>query len=322
MLASGAGTPRKLVPAGEDATFPAISRQARRLIYVQQFQDVNIWSINPAGAKAASFPPTVLAASSRLDSSPDFSPDGQRITFQSDRSGSFEIWVCDKDGFHTRQLTSFGHGFTGSPRWSPDGQWIAFDSGTEGKFGIYIVGAEGGRPKRLTDLASENNVPSWSQDSRWIYFSSERSGRAEIWKMPSQGGPMVQVTKQGGLVAAESRDGSSLYYLKGLLGDGRRTLPVSMWQMPTAGGPEHKMLDAVVLRNFTVSEQGIYYERPEQPSGWTIRFLNSATGADVEIGRYTKRPYMGMSLSPDRHTLLFAQVDQEGSDLIDVENVR
>jgi hypothetical protein len=28
-----------------------------------------------------------------------------------------------------------------------------------------------------------------------------------------------------------------------------------------------------------------------------------------------------MSLSPDRHTLLFSQIDQEGSDLMDVENV-
>jgi dipeptidyl aminopeptidase/acylaminoacyl peptidase len=292
------------------------------LVYVRQFQDVNIWSLHLPGATGASGPPTLLAASSRLDTNPDFSPDGRRITFQSDRSGSLEIWTCDRNGFHARQLTFFGYGFTGSPRWSPDGQWIAFDSGVEGKFAIYTVRAEGGRPKRLTDLAFENNVPSWSQDSQWIYFSSERSGRAEIWKMPVQGGPPVQVTQHGGLVVAESRDGRTLYYLRGLLGDGRRTLPASLWQMPTDGGPEHKVLDAVVLRNFTVGEQGIYYERPEPPSGWTIRFRNFATGADVEIGQYTKRPYMGMSLSPDRHTLLFAQIDHEGSDLMEVDNVR
>jgi Tol biopolymer transport system component/tRNA A-37 threonylcarbamoyl transferase component Bud32 len=320
MLASGAGTPRKLLLASENSTSPAISRQARRLICVQRFQDMNIWSMDPSGAAGALNTPTVLAASSRLDTNPDFSRDGRRVTFQSDRSGSLEIWVCDSNGSHARQLTSFGHGHTGTPRWSPDGQWIAFDSNVDGqgKWQIYVAGADGGTPKRLTELAFNDAIPSWSRDGRWIYFSSDRSGRTEIWKIPSQGGPMVQVTQHGGQTVAESSDGRTLYFLKGNLGD---TAPTSLWGMPTAGGPERKLVEGVISRAFSVAEQGIYYERAEQPAGWSIRFLNFATSADVALGRYTKPSYLGMSLSPDRHTLLFSQIDQEGSDLMDVENV-
>jgi len=320
MLASGAGMPRKLPLAGENATSPVISRQARRLIFVQRFQDMNIWSIDLSGAAGAPTTPTVLAASSRLDTNPDFSPDGRRITFQSDRSGSLEVWVCDKSGSHARQLTSFGHGHSGSPRWSPDGQWIAFDSNVDGqgKYQIYVVGADGGTPKRLTELAFNSAIPRWSRDGRWIYFSSERSGRVEIWKMPSRGGPAVQVTKQGGQTGEESLDGRTLYFLKGNLGN---TQPTPLWCIPTAGGPERKLVDGVISRAFSVAERGIYYEHADQPAGWSIRFLNFAKGADVAIGRYTKPSYLGMSLSPDRHTLLFSQIDQEGSDLMDVENV-
>ena len=91
--------------------------------------------------------------------------------------------------------------------------------------------------------------------------------------------------------------------------------------MPRDGGKEEKLINAVALSNFAVSEHGIYYEGPERPSGWTLRFLNPATGHEAEIGRYTNLPYLGLSISPDRRTVLFAQIDHEGSDLMDVENI-
>jgi Tol biopolymer transport system component len=61
--------------------------------------------------------PTRLIASTRHDNNPKFSPDGQKITFESNRSGTFEIWLCDSDGGNPIQLTSMGS--AGSPSWSP-----------------------------------------------------------------------------------------------------------------------------------------------------------------------------------------------------------
>ncbi len=68
---------------------------------------------------------------------------GKTIVLASDRTGSWEIWVCDSDGSNPVQLTSFRGPRTGTPRWSPDGQRIAFDSRPQGRSDIFIIGAEG-----------------------------------------------------------------------------------------------------------------------------------------------------------------------------------
>jgi dipeptidyl aminopeptidase/acylaminoacyl peptidase len=72
-----------------------------------------------------------------------FSPDGKRIAYTSDRSGNYEIWVATGDGQTPVQLTNFGGALTGMPRWSPDGTQIAFDSRPEGHSSIYVIGVDG-----------------------------------------------------------------------------------------------------------------------------------------------------------------------------------
>jgi Tol biopolymer transport system component len=101
----------------------------------------------------------MLISSSKSDSAAQYAPEGKRITFRSDRSGSFEIWACEADGSNPVQLTNFGGPQAGSPCWSPDGRQIAFDARPEGNPDIFVISAEGGRPRRLTDDAAEDIVP-------------------------------------------------------------------------------------------------------------------------------------------------------------------
>ena len=166
-------------------------------------------------------------------------------------------------------------------------------------------------PKRLTEPPGSNAIPSWSRDGQWIYFASYRGGGNEIWKAPVHGGPAIQVSSRGA-TAAESSDGRSLYHLTQDSG--------ALWRKPLDGGPEQKVIDSVWLRGFTVVERGIYYTRADPGSRWSIRFLNLSTGADTRIADLPKPPMVGLSLSPDRRTLLYTQVDDEGSDLMLVEN--
>ena len=49
-----------------------------------------------------------LISSTRVDRDAQFSPDGKKIVFSSNRTGSFEIWICDSDGSNALRLTSLG----------------------------------------------------------------------------------------------------------------------------------------------------------------------------------------------------------------------
>ncbi len=133
LAASGAGGPRR-VPVGQGGSFPAISRQGNRLVYSEGITDTNIWRVNLSDPRE---PPTQLVASTRADSNPQYSPDGKSITFNSNRSGNMEVWVCAADGSNPRQPVTMGESAT--PRWSADGQRLVFDSNDDGHYQIYDV---------------------------------------------------------------------------------------------------------------------------------------------------------------------------------------
>jgi Tol biopolymer transport system component len=60
------------------------------------------------------------------DRSPQWSPDGNRLAFYSDRSGRFEIWLINADGTGLRQLTHTSGQSAVYPFWSPDGSRIVY----------------------------------------------------------------------------------------------------------------------------------------------------------------------------------------------------
>ena len=146
----GESAPARLPFVGEDGVMPVVSRpqpgRPARLVYVRSFDDVNIWRIETsAPGVPTSSPPVVSISSTRLDTSPQFSPDSRRVAFDSSRSGEMEIWLADPDGSNAIQLTSMG-AIPGSPRWSPDGELITFHSNPEGQAEVYVVPAAGGKP--------------------------------------------------------------------------------------------------------------------------------------------------------------------------------
>ena len=143
------------------ASNPAISSRANRLAFVQQTTVANIWQLDIPRRGQPISPPTRLIASTRHDAGPHFSPDGKRIVFHSDRSGSMEIWVSDAAGHNLLQWTSIGGRLTGTPRWAPDSRHVAFDSRTGENSDIYVM-LEGGPARRITSEASDDVVPSWS----------------------------------------------------------------------------------------------------------------------------------------------------------------
>jgi len=113
-----------------------------RLAYVSQTWDTDIWRLELTSQTAVKPALTPLFSWSSSEYDACISPDGSKIAFASDSSGSQEIWACGPDGTKPVKLTDMKAGSTGSPNWSPDGRWIAFDSTKSGNGDIRVVGAE------------------------------------------------------------------------------------------------------------------------------------------------------------------------------------
>jgi Tol biopolymer transport system component/DNA-binding winged helix-turn-helix (wHTH) protein len=322
----GGGEPERLQFSHEGIE-PAI--RGNRLVYVLRTANLNIWRRNLNSLVAAGSPDRLIS-STKMESGPQFSPDGTKIAFESNRSGAYEIWMCRSDGSGLVQLTHFNSSSSGvvpggsdthagTPRWSPNGQQIAFDSFVGGNVDIFVVDAQGGSPHRLTSEPSIDVVPSWSRDGHWIYFSSNRSGSEQVWKMPSVGGPAVQITQHGGFAAFESPDGEFLYYAKGL------TVP-GLWRIPTQGGEEIEIissLEAGYWGYWAVVEKGIYYLDLKKTPG--INFFDIASHRVSRVFDLESRParrFPGLAVSPDKKTILYTQLDALNNDVILVENFR
>jgi Tol biopolymer transport system component/DNA-binding winged helix-turn-helix (wHTH) protein len=298
---------------GENSRNLAVSRQGRRLVYSDGGEDDNIWRLGINENRGA--PAARLISSTRNETMQQYSPDGKRIAFESDRSGAEEIWTCDQAGANAVQITSFGEGWSGTPRWSPDGRSIAFDrSDGESPWGIYVVSSQGGRPVALVKNRSNNLVPSWSRDGHSIYFTSDRTGRNEIFKIRAYGGAERRITAKGGMAAVESPDGRELYF--------KMSETDELWKMPLEGGQESKVLDSVHDRDFAITAHGIYFaSRSGKGKRTDIRYFDFGTRRADTLGSYVGR-CPGFTVSPDERWLLFTQVDVVSSDLMMVENFR
>ena len=82
------------------------------------------------------------------------------------------------------------------------------------------------------------------------------------------------------------------------------------------------MLKSVFWRNFALADDGIYYIPETAADGSTsVRFRSFATGQDTEIAAI-KNPYTGLTVSPDRKTILFSVGVRTGSNVMVVDNFR
>ncbi len=302
--------------AGSPAWDPAVSRHGYRLAYERLLRSLSIWQMNlsdPSDKRP------YLAVSSTSDTDqgpgPQFSPDGQRLAYMSDRSGTMEIWISNRDGSNPFQLTAVGG--AGTPRWSPSSQAVAFDVTTPDGGKIVSMNLHGGAPQVLTPDKSHSVCPSWSHDGKWIYFASPRSGAWQVWKVPADGGTAVQVTHRGGHAALESPDGKYIFYAKNEYAE------PEIWQVPVAGG-EEKPLPLVrpgTWASWQVVAGGILFVGPSLGHQAVLSFFDFAKDRTTTISVLSKTPFW-LGATPDGKTVAFDQPGQEQAQAMMVENFR
>jgi len=121
-----------------------------------------------------------------VDLNPFFSPDGNWIAYQSDRSGRLEAWVMRRDGSEPRQLTRTG--ITGHfMRWTAGGDAVVYRCPScAGKPQTMKVKLEGGEPEPLVESAGGSHI-SFSHDHSRIM---DVVGHRVLWVTPLGGKPV------------------------------------------------------------------------------------------------------------------------------------
>jgi serine/threonine-protein kinase len=159
---------------------------------------------------------------------PIWSPDSERIAFQSNRGGDAAIYVQRIDGVGgAERLTTPAEGEVHIPEsWSPDGNHLSFSVAKEGAASLWVFSIEDGVADLFSDLRSVEPIQSdFSSDGRWLAYHSRPSGTTAgasnngifVEPFPSTGA-RYQVPK----VAIDfhpiwSPDGAGLYYIGSVL---------------------------------------------------------------------------------------------------------
>jgi len=319
-VSASGGPPRPLAGVGAVALNPSIPRKGNQLAFQHVVTSNQIWRINLNDERHALDAPVHVISSRGFNRRPNFSPDGKRVAFESDRLGYSDIWYCDSDGSNCAQLTSL-HGTAGTARWSPDGRYIVFEFQSQRFYQIYVVEVPGGRPRLVpTFPAADNGAPNWSRDGQWIYFySNHEKGPVQLWKVPFKGGSPVRVTRNGGVYAIESDDGRFLYYSK--------LEQPGIWKMPLNGGEETRILDkpeGYHWHSWGLARDGIYFLYWSDTPNGKIEFFDFATRKTTPIfGQVRPAPsHSGLALSPNGRALLYTDDELKDSDLMLVKNFR
>ena len=304
------GAPELLAGGGRKMKHPTASRDGRVVAYEAWNYDMNLWrlSLGPSAAEGA----RVAPASDEWTFEPQLSPDGRRLAFVSTRSGTYELWVCDRDGASPSRLTSFGGPYVGAPRWSPDGRQVVFYVRSAGPAETWIIAAAGGPARKVETGPGESMAPAFSADGQSLYFASRRSGTWEVLKMPAAGGEAHAVTRGGGFASRESPDGRWLYYT--------RIDRPGLWRQPTAGGSSEAVCDRLQPEDWAawaVTPASIDWVEHPPGDGPPVLVRRSPGGGPAEIvATLAELGWPGISISTDGREAFYSRVDHHESNLV------
>jgi len=119
---------------------------------------------------------------------------GEKIAFQSRRSGNSQIWIMNPDGTEQARLT---HNPADElmPVISPDGSMIAFVSDRDGASKIYLMAVDGSDQRPLTGQSDVEEEPAWTPDGSDVVFRKTiADGGVAIFSASAERGVIRQIT--------------------------------------------------------------------------------------------------------------------------------
>lgn len=125
---------------------------------------------------------------------PRLSNDGKRILYQSNRTGSWQLFIVDTATGEQQRLTTdtFNNNFVD---WSADNEWVAFVSDRDGNEELYRVRTDGTQLERLTEHPERDIHPYFSPDGKYLLFNSTRgNGSLDVYRLDLASRELLRIT--------------------------------------------------------------------------------------------------------------------------------
>ena len=142
---------------------------------------------------------------------PQWSPDGSRIAFTSNRRGGADLFVKSlSEG--PAELLQASDVQIFMCDWSADGRHIIYHEGSVKFLGLPLFGDR--EPFVVLDTPYTKDQAQFSPNARWIAYNADNTGRHEVYVTSfPRGGEEIPVSKDGGMQPRWSHDGRELFFL-------------------------------------------------------------------------------------------------------------
>ena len=264
-----------------------------------------IWQLHLNGPSE----PLIRSESTQLDRHPAEAPDGSQLVFVSNRSGDLQLWM-EKGSGEALQVTALENDWMGSPRWRHDGRALLLEAHYDG-FVSYQLDPVTRSVEPLEHPFDEVREPIWGPSGE-IIVAVESDNDWQLW---SDGGigAWQQVTENGGLVAAFSPEGDTIYYTKfNRPGLWRRSWPVSANAEEVLVEPDLSYADR---RQWTPITGGVVLPRRTQGENQDLVAI-TAEGEQV-LASLENVHLRGVSASGPR--VLYSAFEILGADLYELD---
>ncbi len=192
-------------------SLPRVSPDGRRVATWLQDDEVGVWLLELTSDR--------LTRLSRGmdDHSPVWSPDGERIAFDSSRTGNYEIYLSSGDslGAETALTQRRRDHFVNA--WLPDGRLVFTEHSVAEGFDLWSIEArKGAVAEPLLRTPFNESEPAFSADGRWIAYVADETRRNEVFVRPFPlDGMRLQASHDGGEEPVWSRTGHELFFRNG-----------------------------------------------------------------------------------------------------------